>query len=196
MFWRKKRKIDFSWVSFDSRPSQKIALKNKIHSWWPLRYSGYQSHAPSNDFFPFLKVRFGGRQSNVSMTITMTISMSILRVAELLFHLYLTLDKQKLRSKTYKIVGSPFSFVSLTGNVLKLQIYKLCTTTTTSDWTKLIITFITEWTTKIELLISCGFHYVFTTDNPTCRMVLLTVCIQFAGNLPVWYSSTGWNSSR
>ena len=28
-------------------------------------YSGYQSHAPSNDFL----LRFGGRQSNVSMTI-------------------------------------------------------------------------------------------------------------------------------
>ena len=45
-------------------------------------------------------------------------------------------DKQKLRSKTYKIVGSAFSFVSLTGNVLKLQIYKQCATTTTWDWTK------------------------------------------------------------
>ena len=33
-------------------------------------YSGYQSHAPSNDFFPFRKLHFGGRQSNVSMTIT------------------------------------------------------------------------------------------------------------------------------
>ena len=33
-----------------------------------VSYSGYQSHAPSNDFFPFRKLRFGGRQSNVSMT--------------------------------------------------------------------------------------------------------------------------------
>ena len=51
---------------------------------------------PSTIFFPFQKVRFGGRQSNVSMTITAsavtgtTISMSVLRVSELLFHLYLT----------------------------------------------------------------------------------------------------------
>ena len=49
-----------------------------------LAYSGYQSHAPSNDFFLFQKLRFGGRQSNVSMTIMAsavsgtTISMSIL----------------------------------------------------------------------------------------------------------------------
>ena len=32
--------------------------------------SGYQSHAPSNDFFLVRKLRSGGRQSNVSMTIT------------------------------------------------------------------------------------------------------------------------------
>ena len=38
-------------------------------------------------------------------------------------------DKQKLRSETYKIIWSIFSFVSLTGNVLMLQIYKQCTTT-------------------------------------------------------------------
>ena len=44
----------------------------------------------------FQKVRFGGRQSNVSMTITAsavtgtTILMLMLRVSELLFHLYLT----------------------------------------------------------------------------------------------------------
>ena len=37
-------------------------------------YSGYQSHAPSNDFFLFRKLRFGGRQSNVSMTIVVFIS--------------------------------------------------------------------------------------------------------------------------
>ena len=64
-----------------------------------LCYSGYQSHVPSNDFFTFQKVRFGGRQSNVSMTITesavtgTTISMSILRVFDSLFHLYLTRRK-------------------------------------------------------------------------------------------------------
>ena len=45
-------------------------------------------------FFPIRKLRFGGRQSNVSMTIMAcgvsrtTISMSIVRVLELLFHLY------------------------------------------------------------------------------------------------------------
>ena len=36
-------------------------------------YSGYQSHAPFNDFFPFQKLSFGGRQSNVSMTIVVFI---------------------------------------------------------------------------------------------------------------------------
>ena len=47
-------------------------------------------------FFLFQKLRFGGRQSNVSMTITAsgvsgtTILMLILRVSELLFHLHLT----------------------------------------------------------------------------------------------------------
>ena len=62
----------------------------------PGLYSGYQSHASSNDFFLSQKLRFGGRQSNVSMTVTAsgvsgtTLSMSILRVSELLFHLYLT----------------------------------------------------------------------------------------------------------
>ena len=35
-------------------------------------YSGYQSHAPLNDFFPFQKLSFG--QSNVSMTIVVFIS--------------------------------------------------------------------------------------------------------------------------
>ena len=50
---------------------------------------------PPTIFFPFQKLRFGGRQSNVSMTITASevtgtdISMSIIRVFELLFHLYL-----------------------------------------------------------------------------------------------------------
>ena len=54
--------------------------------------SSFQSHALSNNFFPC----FGGRQSNVSMTITAsrvsrtTLSMSIFRVSELLFRLYLT----------------------------------------------------------------------------------------------------------
>ena len=37
-------------------------------------YSGYQSHAPLNDFFPFQKLSFGGRQSNVSMKIVVFIS--------------------------------------------------------------------------------------------------------------------------
>ena len=43
----------------------------------PRHYSGYQSHAPFNDFFPFRKLRFGGRQSNASMTITASNSQSI-----------------------------------------------------------------------------------------------------------------------
>ena len=72
-------------------PEQRLVIKPNIYI---LFYSGSQSHAPSNDFFPFRKLRFGGRQSNVSMTITAcgvsrtTISMSIVRVFELLFHLY------------------------------------------------------------------------------------------------------------
>ena len=37
-------------------------------------YSGYQSHAPFNDFLPLQKLSFGGRQSNVSMTIVVFIS--------------------------------------------------------------------------------------------------------------------------
>ena len=37
-------------------------------------YSGYHSRAPLNDFFPFEKLSFGGRQSNVSMTIVAFIS--------------------------------------------------------------------------------------------------------------------------
>ena len=39
MFWRNKRKIDFSWVSSDSRHSQKVALKNlnkHLSSWFTL----------------------------------------------------------------------------------------------------------------------------------------------------------------
>ena len=39
-----------------------------------MDYSGYQSHAPFSDFFPFQKLSFGGRQSNVSMTIVVFIS--------------------------------------------------------------------------------------------------------------------------
>ena len=37
-------------------------------------YSGYQSHTPFNNFFSFQKLSFGGRQSNVSMTIVVFIS--------------------------------------------------------------------------------------------------------------------------
>ena len=63
-----------------------------------VAYSGYESHAPSNDFFPFRKLCFGGCQSNLSMAITASgvsrtvISVSVLGVgiSELLFHLYLT----------------------------------------------------------------------------------------------------------
>ena len=39
-----------------------------------LNYSDYQSHASYNDFFSFQKLSFGGRQSNVSMTIVVFIS--------------------------------------------------------------------------------------------------------------------------
>ena len=97
-------------------------------------------------FKTFQKLRFGGLQSNVSMTITAsgvsrnTISMSCINqfseYASCSFIFTLLVDKKKLRSKTYKIVWSAFSFVSLTGNVLKLQIYKQCTTTATWDTTK------------------------------------------------------------
>ena len=106
-------------------------------------YSDYQSHAPSNDFFPFRKLRFGGRQSNVSMTITASgvstfqnhyfnVNSQSIRVA-----LSSLLDSSINRNWEVRIIKSleaPFSFVSLTGNVLKLQIYKQCTTTTTWDW--------------------------------------------------------------
>ena len=37
-------------------------------------YSGCQPHTPCNDLFPFQKLSFGGRQSNVSMTIVVFIS--------------------------------------------------------------------------------------------------------------------------
>ena len=39
-----------------------------------IPYSGYQSHAPFEDFFPLQKLSFGGRQSNVSMTMVVFIS--------------------------------------------------------------------------------------------------------------------------
>ena len=106
-------------------------------------YSGYQSHAPSNDFFAISKTTFwwmsikcihdnNGERSFWNHYFNVN-SQSI-RVA--LSSVTWLVDKQKLRNKTYKIVWSTFSFVSLTGNVLKLQIYKQCTTTTTWDWTK------------------------------------------------------------
>ena len=78
---------------------QFFVLPNAASYQWIFgTYSGYQSHAPSNDFFLFRKLCFDGRQSNVSMTITVNgvsrtiISVSILGVSELLwvFHLYLT----------------------------------------------------------------------------------------------------------
>ena len=52
--------------------------------------------SPPTIFFPFRKLRFGGRQSNISMTKTAsgvsgtTVSMSVLSISKLLFHLYLT----------------------------------------------------------------------------------------------------------
>ena len=39
-----------------------------------MAYSGYQSHAPFNIFFPFQKLSFGERQSNVIMTTVVFIS--------------------------------------------------------------------------------------------------------------------------
>ena len=94
-------------------------------------YSSYQSHAPPTIFFPFQKLRFGGRQSNVSMTITAsavtgtTISMSILRVSELLFHQLL--DSSINRNWEIRLIKSfEASFRSSRSNALKLQIYKQC----------------------------------------------------------------------
>ena len=51
-------------------------------------YSGYQSHAPFNDFFPFQKLSFGGRQSNVSMTIVVFISWQ--------FHGHLACERRRI----------------------------------------------------------------------------------------------------
>ena len=79
-------------------------------------------------------------------------------------------DKQKLRSETYKIAWSAFSFVSITGNVLKLQIYKQCTTTTTWDW--------------IELNINNNLHYWFNYKNLIANLSRLSLhllyCCRFA----------------
>ena len=53
---------------------QATSFPAKFRQWHQGRelaiYSGYQSHAPSNSFFLFRKLSFGGRQSNVTMTIT------------------------------------------------------------------------------------------------------------------------------
>ena len=46
-----------------------LKIEQCIHS----SYSGYQSLRPFNDFSPF----FGGRQSNVSMTIVVFIFLSV-----------------------------------------------------------------------------------------------------------------------
>ena len=79
-------------------------------------------------------------------------------------------DKQKLRSETYKIAWSAFSFVSITGNVLKLQIYKQCTTTTTWDW--------------IELNINNNLHYGMNYKNLIANLLRLSLhlpyCCRFA----------------
>ena len=50
--------------------------------------SGYQSHAPFNNFFPFQKLSFGGRQSNVSMTIVVFISWQ--------FHGHLACERRRI----------------------------------------------------------------------------------------------------
>ena len=92
--------------------------------------TGVISHTrPPTIFFPFQKLRFGGRQSNVSMTITAsavtgtTISMSILRVSELLFHQLL--DSSINRNWEIRLIKSfEASFRSSRSNALKLQIYK------------------------------------------------------------------------
>ena len=54
--------------------SVRSTLSTRFYLWLFLTYSGYQSHAPLNDFFSFEKLCFGGRQSKVSMTIVVFIS--------------------------------------------------------------------------------------------------------------------------
>ena len=130
-------------------------------------------------FFPFRKLRFGGRQSNVSMTINgaefpepylFYVNSQSIRVA-LSSSLDSSITEQKLRSETYKIAWSAFSFVSLTGNVLKLQIYKQCTATTTWDW--------------IELNIDNNLHYGMNYKNLIANLLRLSLlhlpyCCRFA----------------
>ena len=75
-----------------------------------------------------------------------------------------------LRSETYKIAWSAFTFVSFTGNVLKLQIYKQCTATTTWDW--------------IELNINNNLHYRKNYKNLIADLLRLSLhlpyCCRFA----------------
>ena len=125
----------FSWIKHSWAVTTDIAVQHHIH------YSGYQSHAPSNDFFPISKTTFWWRSikcihdNNGERSYRnhyFNVNSQSIRVAR--SSVTWLVDKQKLRSKTYKIVESAFSFVSLTGNVLKLEMYKQCTTTW--DWTK------------------------------------------------------------
>ena len=51
-----------------------VVIENGLKSRRIYCYSSYQSHAPFNDFFGIQKLSFGGRQSNVSMTIVLFIS--------------------------------------------------------------------------------------------------------------------------
>ena len=131
-------------------------------------YIGYQSHAHSNDFFPFRKLRFGGRQSNVSMTITASgvsrttndfnVNSQSIRVA-----LSPLLDSSINRNWEVKLIYrlKRLFVVSLMGNVLKLQIYKQCTTTTTWDW--------------IELNINNNLYYRMNYKNLTAYLLRVSL---------------------
>ena len=101
-------------------------------------YSGYQSHASSKDFFSSIsKTMFcwtsikGIHDNNDERSFRkhyFKVNSQSIRVA-----LSSSLDSLINRDleDRHEIVWSAFSFVSLTGNVLKLQIYKQCTTTAT-----------------------------------------------------------------
>ena len=93
-----------------------------------LYYSGYQSHVPSNNVFPTLKTMFwwtsiicihdnNGKQSFQNHYCSV-------HCRSIRFALPSS-PWQKLIRKTNKIVWSAFSFISLMGTVLKLQIYSV-----------------------------------------------------------------------
>ena len=66
--------IHTEWLQNSDAPrKQNESISNRFSVVSTL-YSGYQSHALLNDFFTFEKLSFGGRQSNVSMTIVVFIS--------------------------------------------------------------------------------------------------------------------------